>query len=275
MIYKNIKNFQIRKKGYTLILSLDRPPVNAMNEEVFTELHKLVENVNTDPNIITVIITSALTKVFTVGADVKELLKKYGSKRKLKNAINNLDLVHETYKLIESSPKPFIVAFRGLSYGGGIELGCTCDIRIASRDAVFAMPETRIAFIPGYGGTQRLPRLIGSGAAKKFIFSGEPMNAITALKVGLVDEITPKNKELDLAIKIAESIAKGSPRSTAFAKRAINEGRNLSLEEALEKEKEFFIKNLNTKECYEGVFAFIKKREPNFKRVGNQHPEKI
>jgi len=275
MIYKNIKNFQIKKKGSTLILSLNRPPVNAMNEEVFAELHELVEKINLDPNIISVIITSALSKVFTVGADVKELFKKYAGKRKLKRAINNLDLVHETYKLIETSPKPFIVAFRGLSYGGGIELGCTCDIRIASRDAVFAMPETRIAFIPGYGGTQRLPRLIGYGAAKKFIFSGEPINATTALKIGLIDEITPKNKELDLAIKIAESIAKGSPLSTAFAKKAINEGLNLSLEDALEREKEFFVKNLSTGECYEGLFAFIRKREPNFKRVGDHHIENV
>ncbi len=267
---KKYANFDVKKEDTTLIIHLNNPPQNSLGENVFNELQEIVETANNDKDIISVIITSALPKIFTVGADVKELLQRYGTKRKMKNAIQNLDLAHDTYNTIESSPKPFIIAYQGLSYGGGIELGCACDIRIASEDSTFAMPEMRIAFIPGYGGTQRLPRLIGYGAAKKLIYTGEPIDASTAQKIGLIDEVVPKGKTLESALNMAKNIAKGCPSSIAFSKRSINEGLNLSLQDGLEREKEYFMENALTLEWNEGLFAFIGKREPNFKRIGKE-----
>jgi len=265
---RNLKNFKMEKKGTALIVFLNNPPVNTLNESFFFELQQIIEQVNSDVEIISVIITTALPKVFTVGADVKELLKKYGSTRKMNNAIENLNLGHKTFDMIEKSPKPFIIAYKGLSYGGGIELGCACDIRIASEDTVFSMPETRIAFIPGYGGTQRLPRLVGCGAAKRIIFTGEPIKAEEALRIGLIDEITPNDKLLERSIEIAECIAKGSPRSLAFIKKSVNEGIDLHINQALEREKMYFMENILTLEWSEGLSAFIDKKDPKFKRIG-------
>ncbi len=268
-----MNNFIIEQDDSTLIAYINNPPQNVLNENFFWELREIVERANEDSNVISVIITTALPKIFTVGADLKELLRKYGSKKKMRNAINNLELGHETYKMIEESPKPFIVAFKGLSYGGGIELGCACDIRIASQNALFAMPETRVAFIPGYGGTQRIPRIIGLGAAKKFIYTGEAINASHALKIGLVEEIVPNEKILERAIEIARAIAKGCPSSTALTKKAMQEGIGMNFNDALELEKHYFLENVFTLEWTEGLFAFIGKREPNFKRLGGKTNE--
>ncbi|MFX1315539.1 MAG: enoyl-CoA hydratase/isomerase family protein [Promethearchaeota archaeon] len=269
--YEGYKFFQIEKEKNVLIVRLNRPPVNALSEGVFTELQQIVKTANVDTEVIVIIIASALPNLFTVGADLKELVKKYI--RKPKKAIQNLNIGHATYNAIEKSPKPVIIVFKGISYGGGIELACACDIRIASKSAFFAMPETRIAFIPGYGGTQRIPRIIGSGQAKKLILTGEPINAQQALQIGLIDEITPKGKELKRAMQLARFITRGAPISAAFAKRAINEGLNMTLKEALEREKEYFMRNIETQEVMEGLYGFIQKRPPTFKRIGaSGHP---
>ncbi|MBN1802071.1 MAG: enoyl-CoA hydratase/isomerase family protein [Candidatus Lokiarchaeota archaeon] len=275
MYGKDYVNFKIEKKKTTLILYMDNPPQNSIDETFFLELQEIIELANSDPDVISVIITTALEKIFTVGANLKELLQKYGSKRKMKNGWHHLDVGHMTLEMIENSPKPFIIAYKGLSYGGGIELGCACDIRIASEDVKFAMPETRISFIPGWGGSTRLPRLIGCGRAKKLIFTGEPINAIKALEMGFIDEIAPKGKALECALKIAENIAEGCPTSTALAKKTINEGMRLNLEEAIEREKIYFMESIFSLEWTEGVVGFLNKRKPNFKRIGKEEKEAL
>ncbi|MFX1535296.1 MAG: enoyl-CoA hydratase/isomerase family protein [Promethearchaeota archaeon] len=266
MNYENYEFFQIEKEKSVLIARLTRPKVNALSEDVFKELQSIVEAANADSDVISVVIASGLPNLFTVGADLKELVNKYSSCPE--KAINNLNIGHATFKMIEKSPKPFIIAMKGISYGGGIELACACDIRIAAEDAKFAMPETRIGFIPGYGGTQRLPRLIGMGATKKLVMTGEPITAKEALRVGLIDEITPVDGEVERAIEIAQFIAKGAPKSTAFAKRSLNEGESKSLDVALEHEKSMFMKNIETDAWMEGLFGFIQKRPPVFERIG-------
>lgn len=264
--YEGYKFFQMEKDKDVLIIKLNRPKVNALSENVFEELFNIVKTANVDTEVISVVIASANPKLFTVGADIKEMIKKYG--RKPKKAIDNLNLGHSTLNLIEDSPKCFIVAFKGTSYGGGIELACACDIRVASEDAYFAMPETRIGLVPGYGGTQRLPRIIGWGRAKKFILSGEPIDAQEAFRIGLIDEIVPKGKELQRALHYAHSIARGAPISAALTKKAINEGFNMNLKDALEKEKECFMRNIKTQMWEEGLWGFIRKKPPAFKRIG-------
>lgn len=266
--YDGYQFFQIEKEKDILIVKLDRPPVNALSEDVFNELQKIVKTANVDTEVVSIVIASAHPKLFTVGADIKEMIKKYG--RKPKKAIDNLNLGHSTFNSIENSPKTFIVAFKGTSYGGGIELSCACDIRVASEDAVFAMPETRIGLIPGYGGTQRLPRVIGWGNAKKLIFSGEPIDAQEALRIGLIDEITPKGEELKRAKHYAHLIARGAPISVSFSKKAINEGFNMILEDALEMEKKYFLKNIKTQMWEEGLWGFIRKKPPAFKSIGEE-----
>lgn len=266
--YEGYQFFQIEKEDDILIIKLDRPKVNALSEDVFIELKKIIKIANVDTEVVSIVIASAHPKLFTVGADIKEMVKKYG--RKPKKAINNLNLGHSTFNSIESSPKTFIVAFKGTSYGGGIELSCACDIRIASEDAVFAMPETRIGLIPGYGGTQRLPRIIGWGNAKKLIFCGEEIDAKEAHRIGLIDEITPKGEELKRAKHYAHLIAKGAPISVSFTKKAINEGYNMLLKDALELEKECFLKNIKTQMWEEGLWGFIRKNPPVFKSIGEE-----
>jgi enoyl-CoA hydratase/carnithine racemase len=265
MNYGEFSKFVIEKENHTLIALLDNPPVNAFSEDVFRELQEIASRANRDEEIVSVVIASAHEEKFTVGVDVKELVEKYGETPE--KSIVNLDLGHETFNLIEKSPKPYIIALKGTSYGGGIELACACDIRIASADAVLAMPEARIGFIPGYGGTQRLPRLIGFGPAKKLIFSGEPIDAQAALNIGLIDEVTERGKEKERAVEISSSICKGAPHSLYFAKKSINDGLNASLGEALEREKDFFVKNINTNAWVEGLTGFIEKRAPKFRAL--------
>lgn len=264
--YEGYKFFQIEKDKDVLIVKLNRPKVNALSENVFEELQKIVKTAIVDTEVVSVVIASAHPKLFTVGADIKEMIKKYG--RKPDKAMDNLNLGHSTFNLIENAPKCFIVAFKGTSYGGGIELACACDIRVASEDASFAMPETRIGLVPGYGGTQRLPRIIGWGRAKKFILTGEPIDAQEAFRIGLIDEVVPKGKELQRALEYAHLIANGAPISAALTKKAINEGFNMNLEDALEKEKECFMKNIKTQMWEEGLWGFIRKKPPAFKRIG-------
>ncbi len=268
-------NFKIEKKETTLILYMDNPPQNSIDETFFLELQEIIELVNSDPEVISVIITTALEKIFTVGANLKELLQKYGSKRKMKNGWHHLDVGHMTLEMIESSPKPFIVAYRGLSYGGGIELGCACDIRVASEDTRFAMPEARISFIPGWGGSTRLPRIVGVGRAKKLIFTGEPISVSEAFEIGLIDEIAPRGKALESALKIAQDMAKGCPTSIALAKKTINEGMRLDLGESIEREKIYFMESIFSLEWTEGVIGFLNKKKPNFKRIGKEQQEAL
>ncbi|MFX1396293.1 MAG: enoyl-CoA hydratase/isomerase family protein [Promethearchaeota archaeon] len=275
MYDNNYKHFKIEKRDTALILYLNNPPRNSIDESFFIELQDIIEKLNSDTDVISVIITTALSKIFTVGADLRDLVSKYGSKRKMKSGMYILDVGHMTMEMIEESPKPFIIAYKGLSYGGGIELGCACDIRIASEDVTFAMPETRVAFSPGWGGSTRLPRIIGVGTAKKLIFSGEPINASEALRIGFIDEIAPKNKVLESALKIARNIAKGCPTSIAITKKTINEGMRLSLEEAIDREKIYFIENALSLEWSEGLGAFLHKKEPKFKRIGKKELEDI
>ncbi|MFW6100572.1 MAG: enoyl-CoA hydratase/isomerase family protein [Bacteroidota bacterium] len=271
MYHREFYKFKLEKKNNTLIALLDNPPVNALCEDVFKELQEIASLANKDEEIVSVVISSANEQKFTVGADLKELVEKYGQTPE--KAVLNLNLGHETFNLIERSPKPYVIAFKGTSYGGGIELACACDIRIASSDARFAMPESRVGFIPGYGGTQRLPRLIGFGPAKKLIFSGEPIDAETAFNIGLIDEVTEPGQETERAIQVSESISKGAPKSLYFAKKSINNALNLPLGEALEKEKDFFLKNISTNEWVEGLTGFIEKRPPKFKPVSQEEIE--
>ncbi|MFW9995352.1 MAG: enoyl-CoA hydratase/isomerase family protein [Candidatus Odinarchaeota archaeon] len=198
MSYGRYDFFDLDKLENVLLVQLTRPKVNGFSEEVFEELQSIINAANADSDVISVIIASGFPDLFTVEADNKELASKDSFLPKNGQS---------TFELVESSPKPFIIAMKGTSHGSGIELACACEIRIATEDAKFAMPGKRMGISPSLGATQRLSRLIGHEATKKLVMTGEPMDAREALQIGLIDEITPTGGEIKRAIEIAESIA--------------------------------------------------------------------
>ncbi|WP_078430086.1 enoyl-CoA hydratase/isomerase family protein [Alkalihalobacterium alkalinitrilicum] len=240
------------------LITIDSPPVNALETQVLEELAEIVNNISEDVNV--VIITGAGNKAFVAGADIKDfpnLTKETG--------IELVKKGQQIFQQIEDLDQPVIAAVDGFALGGGLELALACDFRIATKRSQFGLPEVKLGVIPGYGGTQRLPRLIGSGKAKQLIFSGEFLSAEEALNVGIVEEVT-EGSALEAAQKWAEKIAQRGPLAVRAAKKAVNEGLNQMLEEGLNTEATYFGSIAETEDMNEGVAAFFEKREPKFTR---------
>ncbi|OLO27653.1 enoyl-CoA hydratase [Alkalihalophilus pseudofirmus] len=240
------------------LITIDSPPVNALETQVLEELAEIVNNISEDVNV--VIITGAGNKAFVAGADIKDfpnLTKETG--------IELVKKGQQIFQQIEDLDQPVIAAVDGFALGGGLELALACDFRIATKRSQFGLPEVKLGVIPGYGGTQRLPRLIGSGKAKQLIFSGEFLSAEEALNVGIVEEVT-EGSALEAAQKWAEKIAQRGPLAVRAAKKAVNEGLNQTLEEGLNTEATYFGSIAETEDMNEGVAAFFEKREPKFTR---------
>ncbi|MDE5415674.1 enoyl-CoA hydratase/isomerase family protein [Alkalihalobacterium chitinilyticum] len=239
-------------------ITIDSPPVNALEKQVLEELSVIVNDIAEDVNV--VIITGAGNKAFVAGADIKDF--------PTLTAETGVELVkkgQQIFQQIADLEQPVIAAIDGFALGGGLELALACDFRIATSRSQFGLPEVKLGILPGYGGTQRLPRLIGSGKAKQLIFSGEFLSAEEAYKVGIVEEVT-ENSALDEARKWAEKISKRGPLAVRAAKKAVNEGLDQSVEEGLHTEATYFGTLCETEDKNEGVAAFFEKREPNFTR---------
>jgi enoyl-CoA hydratase/carnithine racemase len=210
--------FAVKRNDFVLTITLNRPEVlNAINLDMLRALKKQFEECRKDPEIRVVIITGR-DRAFCSGADLKERF------RQSEKEIREYNLTMDKFAFIENLNKPVIAAINGIAYGGGTEIALAADIRIASSNASLGLIETRRATIPGAGGTQRLPRLVGIGKAKELIFTGRYIEAKEALEIGLVDKIFPQEKLLDEAYKMALLIAKNSPIAIEQAKNAINRG---------------------------------------------------
>jgi enoyl-CoA hydratase len=242
-------------------LTINRPDqYNALNLEVLKELNLKLDWILEETNIRAVIITGIGDKAFIAGADIKAMNKmnekeaesfsKYGQE---------LTLKMEGYKL------PIIAAVNGFALGGGCEFAMACHIRYASENAVFGQPEVGLGLIAGFGGTQRLPRLVGKGMAFELLLSGRNINADEALKIGLVNKVVPL-KELILTVeKLALSIIKNAPIAIKSTIDSVNVGADLSLKNGLNNEQKEFSKLFNSRDTKEGLLAFLEKRSPKFK----------
>jgi len=249
------------KEDHIAIITLNRPrSMNAINSEFVDELGRILDEITADDEIGAVIITGS-EKVFAAGADIKEVV---GIGTPV-DAHSFVSRVQSVFNKIESLEKPVIAAVSGLAFGGGCELSLVCDIRIAGENALFAQPEIKIGVIPGAGGTQRLTRLIGVGRAKEMLYTGDPIDAEEAYRIGLVNKVVPVRSLMDEAKKMAVKFLKQPGFALRITKMVVNEGINMDLQSALAHEARCFELLFSTEDQKEGMKAFVEKRKPVFK----------
>ncbi len=258
MEYKNIK---FEKDGPVAIVTIDRPKVlNALNHETIAELDHCFTAIADDDSVLCLILTGGGEKSFVAGADINELVV-----ADLVSGRANSDRGQALLFKIENLPQPVIAAVNGFALGGGCEIALACDIRLASEKAKIGQPEVSLGVIPGYGGTQRLSRLVGRGKAKQMILTGDHINAGEALRIGLVDEVYPPEELMAKAREMARKIASKGPLAIKAAKEAINLGLDVDLKSGCEHEAALFAGVCASEDKTEGMKAFLEKRKAEFK----------
>lgn len=246
--------------NHVAVLTINRPKfLNALNTEVFMELSEAIDLIHADSSVLAVVVTGSGEKAFVAGADISEMQQKTVLEAREFSALGNRIMLK-----LENIDKPVIAAVNGFALGGGCELAMACDIRIAGNKAKFGQPEVGLGIIAGFGGTQRLARLVGAGIAKEILFTGDMVNAERAYEIGLVNRVVDQSELLEEAKKMAQTIAAKSPLGVSFTKKAINEGVNLDLERAVSLEAELFGTLFSTKDQTEGMTAFLEKRKASF-----------
>jgi enoyl-CoA hydratase/carnithine racemase len=240
------------------VIHLSRPPMNALSQQVQEELRDAAIAADANDDIRAVIVYGG-EKVFAAGADVKEMagMEYADMSRRAPDLSSAFDAVAKI-------GKPVIAAIAGFALGGGCELALACDIRLCTADAKLGQPEIKLGIIPGAGGTQRLPRLIGPAKAKEIIFTGRMVEADEALRIGLVDDVVPAGEVLDAARKFAEVFVRGPSRALRAAKQAVDTGLELELPAGLAWETQLFAGLFATGDAHEGMTAFAEKRKPGF-----------
>ena len=241
------------------IVTIDRPEaLNALNHVVILDLVAALERANRAPGS-AIVLTGAGEKAFCAGADIAEMATMDPSA-----AAEHARLGHGLADAIAASPKVTIAAVNGYALGGGCEMALACDLRVASENAQFGLPEVGLAVIPGFGGTQRLPRIVGEPRAKQMILTGERIKADTALSWGLVNAVVPREKLLEEALRIADAISVHGPRAVALARESITRGMSMTLAEGLAFEQKAFALCFATRDQKEGMKAFLEKRKPSY-----------
>lgn len=256
-----MKNMSLTVEGHIAFLELNSPPVNTITPMFMDELEAAFTQIQQLPDIRSVILYSAVPKVFVAGADIKAFQNMDGEGTKEVSRRG-----HQVLDKIENMSIPVICVVEGVAFGGGLELALACDIRIMGEKAKVGLPETSLGIIPGYGGTQRLPLLIGEANAKKMMFTAQPVKAEEAYRLGLAQEICPMGQALDQAKKMAETICKNGPLAVAAAKCCIHEARKGDVSEGIQVELEQSGNLFETRDKWEGMTAFIEKRAPEFKK---------
>ncbi|KOA18440.1 putative enoyl-CoA hydratase echA8 [Clostridium homopropionicum DSM 5847] len=254
-----LKNIKLEIDGPIAIVTMNRPKaLNALNNQTLEELNVIIDGINEDKDILGVIITGE-GKGFVAGADIAQM-KPY----KAEDGRNYAEFAQSTFNKIEGLGKPVIAAVNGYALGGGCELSMSCDLRIASEKAIFGQPEVNLGVIPCFGGTQRLPRLIGSGRAKELIFTARMVKAEEALHIGLVNMVVSSDELLNEAKKVMTTIISKAPVAVRYSKIAINKGADMDLNNALEFEKDLAALTFASEDKDEGMTAFLEKREAKF-----------
>jgi enoyl-CoA hydratase len=240
-------------------ITVNRPDkLNALNDRVIAELGDAIDSAREDPEIGGVLLTGA-GRAFVAGADISAL-EQHGAVSAKALAQRGQDV----FRRFETSPKPTIAAVNGFALGGGCELAMSCHIRIASESAKFGQPEVKLGLLPGYGGTQRLPRLVGKGRALQLLLTGEMIDAGEAYRIGLVNRIVPPGDLLSAAAAMLQSILANGPLAVAHCIEAVNRGSDVTLDEALTLEATAFGLLAATADKREGTRAFVEKRAPKF-----------
>ena len=257
----NYQNILFEIKNHTGLVTINRPDkLNALNNQTINEIEDVIKSIKSNPDIFIVVITGSGEKAFVAGADIAEL--------------NNLEVIsakefsekgNRVFRSIETLDKPVIAAVNGFALGGGCELALACHIRIASDNAKFGQPEVNLGIIPGYGGTQRLARVINSTRALEMILTGDMISADEAFRIGLVNKVYPQAELLNKTLELAEKIASKGQQAIRFALKAVKATDNMSLSEGLSYEVSLFALTCGTEDFKEGTSAFLQKRKPDFK----------
>ena len=250
-------NVLLEKKGHIAIATINRPKaLNALNSDVLTDLGELVDIVNADSEIRALVLTGSGEKAFVAGADIGEMSTLTKAEGEAFGKKGN-----DVFRKLETFPIPVIAAVNGFALGGGCEISMSCDIRICSENAVFGQPEVGLGITPGFGGTQRLARIVGTGKAKEMIYGARNIKAEEAYRIGLVNNVYPAEELMPAAKKLASTIARNAPIAVRNCKRAINEGIQVDMDQAIVIEEKLFGSCFETCDQKEGMNAFLEKRK--------------
>jgi enoyl-CoA hydratase len=253
--------FRVERKGQVEVLTITRPQVlNALNFQLLKELKDFFLAFKEDPEARAIIITGESDKAFCAGADIQELRGRHISEEKMGQLRGQ-----DTFSTLEGLGKPSIAAINGYALGGGLEMALACTFRLASPNARLGLPEINLGLIPGYGGTQRLPRLIGQAKALEMILLGKPVKAEDAERSGLVNRVVAQENLLGECLSLAEELCKKSPLTLSLAMEAVLRGRDASLKDGLNLEADLGTLAYNTDDGKEGLSAFVDKRAPRFR----------
>ncbi|MEO8233092.1 MAG: enoyl-CoA hydratase-related protein [Ignavibacteriota bacterium] len=254
------KNLLLDINQQIAVLTLNRPEkLNALNHETLTELHQAFTMLNEDENIFVVILTGAGEKAFVAGADISEI-----NKLNLLDGKKFAEFGQSVFSMIEKFDKPVIAAVNGFALGGGCELALSCHIRLASENAKFGQPEVNLGIIPGYGGTQRLTRLVNSGRAAEMILTADMIDAVEAYRIGLVNKVYPQSELQSKAFEMASKIASKGQQAIRFALKSIKVVDEVSSQQGQNIEAAMFALCCGTEDFKEGTQAFLEKRKPVF-----------
>lgn len=257
MLYENLL---LEKEGALAVLYVNRlKAMNALNKETLEEMKDALALIGNDPEIDVLIITGAGNKAFVAGADIAFMKNLTAIEGRNFGALGQ-----DVFRMIEALEKPVIAAVNGFALGGGCELAMCCDFRIASANAKFGQPEVGLGITPGFGGTQRLPRLVGSGMARQMLFTADVINAEEALRIGLVNAVTAPEDLMDYVKKIAARIISKGKLAVQLSKVAVNEGSQTDIDRAMTIEADLFGLCFSTEDQTEGMSAFLEKRSPQF-----------
>lgn len=257
----NFSNLLIRTDQHVMRITVDRPQsLNALNARTIEELSMAIDQAASDEAIRVVVITGAGDKAFVAGADITEIqtLDENSTEHFVQSG-------HETMLKIQNLGKPVIAAINGYALGGGCELALACTLRVASDNALLGLPEISLGIIPGFGGTQRLARIIGTGRGLEMMLGGRPISAQKALDWGLLNQVVSKEELMDTTYQLASQLAKSAPLAMHAILDAVHQGIDLPLEDGLTIEKNEFVKVCKTRDMREGTTAFLEKRKAVFR----------
>jgi enoyl-CoA hydratase/carnithine racemase len=262
MITSTSSKLKLQQHGHTALLTIDNPAANTWDVESLPALRDLVLALNTRDDIYALVITGAGEKFFSAGADLTLFADG--------NPDTAGDMAHlfgEAFETLADFRGVSIAAINGFAMGGGLEVALACDIRIAEQQAKLALPEARVGLLPCAGGTQRLARLVGEGWAKRMILCNERIDANTAERIGLVEEVVESGTALERALALAAQAAQQSPSAVSRCKRLVHSARDKAIGDGLAAERELFVELFSTEDQREGVNAFLEKREPQWKNA--------
>ena len=250
-------NVLLEKKGNIAVATINRPKaLNALNSAVVADLDEMIGQIMADEEIRALVITGSGEKAFVAGADIGEMSTLTKAEGEAFGKLGN-----DVFRRLEKLPIPTIAAVNGFALGAGCELSMSCDIRICADTAVFGQPETGLGITPGFGGTQRLARLVGPGMAKQLIYTAKNIKADEALRIGLVNAVYPAEELMPAAEKMASTIAKNAPIAVRACKKAINEGLEAKMDDAIVIEEKLFGSCFETADQKEGMGAFLENRK--------------